>query len=92
MPQRQSSEKPAPAPTVEDVKKLFGDLDDQTIVEVLALQPAMVDLEEAARWVYGDRDTLPERHQLSGMAAQIVDLVEIDEEDPLLTRGAGPRG
>lgn len=71
----------APA-TLDDAKRLLGDADDSKIAEVLAVQPTIWELEEAAIWHRGDGDVLGKKgYPLSGKAAQIFEILSADDED-----------
>jgi hypothetical protein len=64
------------------VKAILGDIDEAKIIEILELQPAFADLEEAALWATGDGDVLAkEGRELSGTAAEIVEILTADEEE-----------
>lgn len=72
----------APA-TRADVVRLFGKIDDEDVVAVLALSPTVAEVEEAQAWLEGQGDTLARkgRPQTPRTAAilEIVDRAE-DEE------------
>jgi hypothetical protein len=68
--------------TSEDAKRLLGDTDARKIAEVLALQPTVAELEQAAIWHWGEGDLLGKTgHRLSGKAAQIFEILAADDED-----------
>ena len=70
------------APTRDDVLHLCGDLDDETIVAILALEPSHEDLEEVAAWLAGESDLMgEERLPLAGRAGRIYELIAPEEED-----------
>ena len=68
--------------TRQDIGRLFGECDDETVVEVLALRPTVIELEEAAAWHVGQGDLLARegRPQNSKIAA-ILELLQDDETD-----------
>lgn len=71
----------APA-TLDDAKRLLGDTDERKIAEILAVQPTIWELEEAAIWYRGDGDVLGKTgRSLSGKAAQIFEILSADDED-----------
>lgn len=73
--------------TRDDIKAVLGDIDDNKIIEILALNPSLVDLEAAAMWLAGDSDILAkDGYQLSEAAAQIVDILAVDEDKAEYTR------
>jgi len=66
----------------EDVRRILGDLDEAKVVEILALRPSVVELEEAAVWATGDGDVLGKSGRpLSTVEAAIIDIVTADEEE-----------
>ena len=70
--------------TEKDVRRLFGNVDDVVVSEIVDLQPTIVDLNKAAQWIAGDRDLdQPEGQVLKGVSGEIVTLLAADEEgDP----------
>ncbi len=44
--------------TAEDVKRVIGDIDDPKVLEILDLDPTIVELEEAVVAATGDADSL----------------------------------
>jgi hypothetical protein len=66
-----------------DLTDIVGDIDDDKIVAILALQPSLVDLEEAAIWATGDGDVLAKAGRpLTGVAAEVFEILTADEEEP----------
>ena len=71
----------APA-TPDDAKRLLGDTDERKIAEILAVQPTIWELEQAAIWHRGDGDVLGKAGRpLSGKAAQVFEILSADDED-----------
>jgi hypothetical protein len=71
-----------------DLQQILGDMDDETAVTILALEPNVAQVEEAAVWLNGGDDVLgKERRPFDAVVAKIVDLVAIEDEEPL----AAPR-
>ena len=65
-----------------DLARILGDLEDAQFAEILTLQPTLAEVEQAALWVGGEGEVLSASgHTLSGVAAEIVDIVTADEED-----------
>jgi hypothetical protein len=63
---------------------LIGALDDEEIVEVLAMYPTVVELEEVATWLQVEGDMLVRRgHALSPRIASMLDIVGRDDESEL---------
>ncbi len=73
--------------THEDMKAILGDIDDAKIISILALNPTVADLEEAAIWATGNGDVLGKAGRpLSSTAADILEIITADEEEePPLT-------
>ncbi len=66
-----------------DLQQILGDMDDETAVAILALDPNVEQIEEVGVWISGDEDILgKERRPVDTVVAQILDLVEIEEEPP----------
>lgn len=64
-----------------DVQRLLGDLDAARITDILALQPSLAELEEAAAWIAGEGDVpAREGHPLAGNAAAIFDITEAGQD------------
>jgi hypothetical protein len=83
MANQKSSGRHAPVATAADVKAILGDLDEDKIIEILALKPTIADLEEAAIWATGDGDVLAKSGRpLAGTVADIVDIIVPEEEEP----------
>jgi hypothetical protein len=81
-------QKPDPAPavgkvaTAEDVRRILGELDDTTVVSILALQPSVAQIEAARLWLNGSGDVLArEGRPLDGVVAAIFDMLDVDEEE-----------
>ena len=71
----------SPRATAEDVRRLFGEIDDIRIAEIVATGATVQDLEEVFAYMHGDDTPLEEMQQpLSGRAAQIYDILAPEEE------------
>jgi len=68
----------------EDFHRILGELDDPRVIEVLALNPSVQDLEEAAICMAGDHDVLAKSgHHVSHAASRVIEiLTAADEEEP----------
>jgi hypothetical protein len=72
-----------PHATREDIHAILGDVDERVALEILALQPTVAQIEEAAVWARGEGDTLArEGRPLEMTVAAIVDLLVADEQEP----------
>ncbi|MEX0752191.1 MAG: hypothetical protein WD073_04615 [Xanthobacteraceae bacterium] len=71
-----------------EIKAILGDIDDARVLQILALNPNVTELEEAAIWATGNGDVLAKSGQpLTGKVAGILDIVTTDEEEePPLVR------
>jgi hypothetical protein len=67
--------------THDDVKSILGDLDATKVIQILALQPTIADVEEASMWLGGDPDVFGAAEPLKGIASQIVTILTADEEE-----------
>jgi hypothetical protein len=67
--------------THDDVKTIFGDLDETKVLPILALRPTIADLEQASMWLGGDTDVFGAAEPLKGIASQIVTILTADEEE-----------
>ncbi|HEX9837487.1 MAG TPA: hypothetical protein VGB90_11575 [Alphaproteobacteria bacterium] len=69
------------AVTARDVMDVMGDLDDMKIAAIVAEQPTMDELEEAAAWAAGESDVLGEMERpLEGVTARVYDIITSDRE------------
>jgi hypothetical protein len=82
-----SPDKNVPAEvTPQDVTRLLGDLDTETLIAIMELKPTFADLEEAALRIAGNGEAIG-RLKPAGVVAEILDLVDFaEEEEP----GRGP--
>lgn len=68
--------------TREDLRRILGELEDPRVIDVLELHPTVADLETAAICLAGDQDVLgKDRHPVSPVAKEVVDILSDDEED-----------
>ena len=66
-----------------DLQHILGEMDDETALAILALDPNVAQVEEASIWISGGGEILAKEHRpLDAVVAQILDLVEIEEEEP----------
>jgi hypothetical protein len=79
----QSSNTRRVAVSAEQLRSILGDIDDAKFIEILEMRPTLAEVEQAAIWATGDGDILAkEGRPLSGKAAQIVEILTADEEEP----------
>jgi hypothetical protein len=80
MPITQAAQEGDKMATHEDAKNILGDLDERTMLPILALRPTVTDLEEASMWLAGDLDVFEPR-PLKGVAGQIVTILTENEKE-----------
>jgi len=64
----------------EDIRRVLGNLDEQKLLDIMALRPSVVDVEEASLWLAGDPDVFGGR-PLRPVAGEIVAILTADEEE-----------
>jgi hypothetical protein len=71
------------AATHDDLLRIVGDIDERDALEILALHPTIAEIEEAAVWAVGNGDVLAKTGRpLTGIAAEIFEILTADEEEP----------
>ena len=65
----------------DDVKRILGELDDPKLLDILALRPTILDIEEASMWLSGDSDVFGAGEPLKRVAGDIVAILTADEEE-----------
>jgi len=69
------------AVTHDMVVEMVGEIGNAKIAAILALGPTLEDIEEAVAWAAGESDVMgEERLPLSGVAAQVYDIVTAEED------------
>jgi hypothetical protein len=63
----------------EDVRRLCGDVADWKLAAILELKPTLGQLATAAARAGGQDEFTDDPHQLSGLAAQLYDVLTSDE-------------
>jgi hypothetical protein len=79
-------------PTVsrDDLQRVLGELDDPKLIDILALDPSLGDLEEAVVVATGDHDLLAKRgHGVSPTAVRIAEILSADEDEKDSPAGPG---
>ena len=65
----------------EDVIRLFGDLDDRAVVEILAIGASWEQLEEAAMWNENEDDIMAaSRRPLVGAPAKVYEILSREQQ------------
>jgi hypothetical protein len=68
--------------TKHDLRRLLGDIEERKLLDILALNPSIAEIEEAAVWAAGNGDILAKSgHPLSGTVADVVEIVLAGEEE-----------
>ena len=65
----------------DDIKRVLGDLGEAKLLAIMALQPTIIDVEEASLWLTGDSDIFGSGQPLKPVAGDIVAILTADEED-----------
>ena len=80
MPKPPPSQGAKQAVTHDIVLEMVGEIGNAKIAAILAVAPTLEDLEEAVAWAAGESDVMgAERLPLSGVAAQVYDILTVDE-------------
>ncbi len=64
-----------------DVRRILGELDAETVLEIMALRPTVRDLEDASVFLAGDSDVFGPGNPLRSPAGDIVAILTADEEE-----------
>ena len=56
-------------------------LDDEKLLDIMALQPTVLDIEEASLWLAGDSDIFGAGKPLGSIAGEIVAILSADQEE-----------
>ena len=73
--------RPIASASLEEVKRVIGDIDQGKLLDIVALSPTVLDLENAVMALSGDRDVFGPGEPLAGVAAEIVAILTADEEE-----------
>jgi len=65
----------------DDIKRIIGDLDEAKLLDIMALSPTIVDVEEASMWLSGDTDIFGAGEPVKRVAGEIVAILTADEEE-----------
>jgi len=68
--------------TADDVRRILGTLDEAKLLDIVALRPTVLDVEEASIWLAGDPDIFGAGRPLKLVAGEIVAVLTADEEEP----------
>jgi hypothetical protein len=67
--------------TADHVRSVLGTLDEAKLLNILALRPTILDVEEASIWLAGDSDIFGAGQPLKPAAGEIVAILTVDEEE-----------
>jgi hypothetical protein len=65
----------------DDIRRIIANLDDEKLLEIMALQPTVLDVEEASLWLAGDSDVFGAGKPLGSIAGEIVAILTADQEE-----------
>jgi hypothetical protein len=69
------------AASSDDVRRILGELDEAKLLDILALRPTVLDVENASMELSGDRDIFGAGEPLKGVSGDIVGILMADEEE-----------
>ncbi|HUI94748.1 MAG TPA: hypothetical protein VLX44_03255 [Xanthobacteraceae bacterium] len=67
--------------SADDVRQILGALDPDKVLDIIALQPTIRDLEDVSTFLSGDADVFGAGNPLQSPAGDIVAILTADEED-----------
>jgi len=65
----------------DDIQHILGTLDEAKLLDIMALRPTILDVEEASAWLAGDADVFGAGQPLKPVAGEIVAILTADEEE-----------
>jgi hypothetical protein len=65
----------------DDIRRILGALDEVKVLDITALRPTILDVEEASMWLAGDADVFGAGQPLKPIAGEIVAILTADEEE-----------
>ena len=69
------------AASADDIRRILGELDEAKLLDILALRPTLLDVENASMELSGDRDVFGAGEPLKGVPGDIVEILAVDEEE-----------
>jgi len=69
--------------TADDIRRILGTLDEAKLLDIVALRPNILDVEEASLWLAGDSDIFGAGQPLKPVVGEIVAVLTADEEEEL---------
>jgi hypothetical protein len=66
-----------------DLRHILGEMDDEMVVAILALDPNVAQIEEANLWLNAGGENLAKEHRpVDAVVAKILELVAFEDEEP----------
>ena len=65
----------------DDIQRILGILDETRLLDIMALRPTILDIEEASVWLAGDTDVFGAGQPLRPVASDVVAILTADEEE-----------
>jgi hypothetical protein len=65
----------------DDVQRILGTLDEAKLLDIMALRPTILDVEEASVWLAGNTNVFGAGQPLKPAAGEIVAILTADEEE-----------
>jgi len=65
----------------DDIQRILGTLDETRLLDIMALRPTILDIEEASVWLAGDTDVFGAGQPLRPVASDVVAILTADEEE-----------
>jgi len=72
-----------PLATADNIRRILGALDETKLLDIMALRPAILDVEEASVWLAGDTDIFGAGQPLKPVAGEIVAILTAEDEEEL---------
>ncbi|MGO8843552.1 MAG: hypothetical protein ACLQF1_21240 [Methyloceanibacter sp.] len=67
--------------TADNIRRVLGTLDEAKLLDIVALRPTILDVEEASVWLAGDTDIFGAGQPLKPVAGEIVAILTAAEEE-----------
>ena len=71
----------APQASADEIRQILGKLEEEQLLEILALHPTVLDLEEASMCIAGDRDVFGGGDPVREPVGAIVAIVVTDQNE-----------
>jgi len=72
---------PGTSAAPDDIRRVLGTLDEEKLLDIMALRPTLLDVEEASIWLAGDSDVFGSGRPLRPVAGEIVAILTAEEEE-----------